>query len=153
MAQEDEQQNQIAETKWFGWGMRLNLGWIIKLHNESCRLMENQVFEISQELEASADAKRKSDLIYAKEIYSTTFARMRNINSFLMMYSFLEEFLYLLSKRMDEEQIFGRGSLQRFKHIFKNSLGINLEKDADWQFLIKCEKLRNCLVHPMGEST
>ena len=150
MAEKDDQEHHLAEAKWFGLAMRMNLGWIIKLHNESRRLMQNQVFEIRQELEACTDAKRKRDLIYVKEIYSTTFGRMRNVNTFLMMYSFLEEFLYLLLKGMDEQQRLGRGSLQRFKRVFKTSLGMHLKTDADWQFLITCAKLRNCLLHTNG---
>jgi len=138
--------------KLFGSAMRWNLDLVIQFHNECNRLTGNQVFEINQELELCKNTDREFDLIYAKNFYSKTFDRMLLANTFLMMYSFLEEFMYHVWNRFSNgvsiEQ--KKGSIKRFKNVFKQSLGIDLGKDADWQFIVHCEKIRDCLLHANG---
>jgi hypothetical protein len=139
------------EQKWFGWAMRRNLQLVVEFHNECNRLMGNQVFEINQELEACNDTNREYDLIYAKNYYDRTFDRMLLVNTFLMMYSFLEEFMYIVWKKFSKGvHVSNKGSIKRFKDVFKKSLEMDLEKDSDWQFIVRCEKIRNCLLHANG---
>jgi len=131
--------------------MRINLEWIVKYHNESRRLLSRQIDEIDEEIKTCSDEERQQELIYAKTIYSTTFDQMLRSNTFLMMYSYLEEFLYLVQKHFSKEtNAEGKGSIKRFKSVFKESLGIDLEKDPDWQFISDCEKSRDCLLHANG---
>jgi hypothetical protein len=73
------------------------------------------------------------------------------VNTFLMMYSFLEEFMYIVWKKFSKGvHVSNKGSIKRFKDVFKKSLGMDLEKDSDWQFIVRCEKIRNCLLHANG---
>jgi hypothetical protein len=138
--------------KFFGWGMRINLEWIVQFHNECNRLMGNRVFEINQELESCNDTDREFELIYEKRIYGTTFDRMLLVNTFLMMYSFLEEFMYHIWKRFSNGASLDqkKGSITRFRNVFKKSFGMDLAKDSDWQFIVCCEKIRDCLLHANG---
>ena len=68
-----------------------------------------------------------------------------------MIYSHLEEFLYHAPKTLDKDvPIEDRGSIKRFKQVFREVLGMDLEKDPDWQFICDCEKIRNCILHANG---
>jgi hypothetical protein len=68
------------------------------------------------------------------------------------MYSFLEEFMYHVWNRFSNGVSIEtkRGSIRRFTNVFKQSLGMNLEKNSDWQFIVSCEKIRDCLLHANG---
>ena len=138
----------------FVWTMRVNLGFIVKFHNESSRLLGNQAFEINNEILNSEildtiDQKQKNMLLADKEIYTKTFRYMLTNSIFLMMYSYLEEFLYSAAKffKIETED---KGSIDRFKSVFKDSLKVDLKTDPIWRFIRDCEKIRNCLLHANG---
>ncbi len=72
-------------------------------------------------------------------------------NTFLMMYSHLEEFLYYVKKIYGQEQVFSNsGSLKRFKEIIRNVIGLDLSQDRGWEFICDYEKVRDCLLHANG---
>ena len=134
--------------KLFVLAMRYHLQLIITFHNESMRLMGNQVVEIDEYIKTCTDDERMRKLIVDKEIYSKTFPEMQRSNTFLMMYSYFEEFLFLACKMLDKEtKVRGNGSIKRFKPILEKGLGLDLKKDSDWDFICECAKVRNCILH------
>lgn len=132
--------------------MTHNFQLIIKFHNEQRRLMKNQVIAINEKLKSCNDKNERKELIYAKELYINTFDSLLSMNTFLMMYSYLEEFLYHVWKTFGNEQVVdGSGSLKRFKEIVKNVLGLDLNRDREWELLCDYEKVRDCLLHANGQ--
>ncbi len=135
----------------FRWAMTHNLQLIIKFHNEQKRLMKNQVSAINEKLKACNDKQERKELLHVKEVYINTFDKLLGTNTFLMMYSHLEEFLYHVWKIFGQEQIVSNyGNLKRFKEIIRNVIGLDLSQDREWEFICDCEKVRNCLLHANG---
>lgn len=138
--------------KIFSWAMTHNLQLIIKFHNEQRRLMKNQVSAINEKLNYCNDQHERKELLYAKEVYINTFDSLLSINTFIMMYSHLEEFFYYVWKTFGKEQpVSGSGSLQRFKEIIRNILDLDLNHNRDWELLCDYEKVRDCLLHANGK--
>lgn len=134
--------------KIFSWAMTHNFQLIIKFHNEQRRLMKNQVVAINEKLNSCNDQHERKDLLYAKKVYINTFDNLLSINTFLMMYSYLEEFLYHVWKSFGKEQaVSGSGSLKRFEEIIRNVLGLDLNQDREWELLCDYAKVRNCILH------
>lgn len=131
--------------------MMHNLQLIIKFHNEQRQLMKNQVSAINKKLDSCIDHHERKQLLYAKEVYINTFDGLLSINTFLMMYSYLEEFLYHIRKGFGKEQaVSGSGSLKRFKEIIRNVLGLDLNQSREWELLCEYEKVRDCILHANG---
>jgi hypothetical protein len=132
-----------------------NLDMHIKYYNEHKRLVSNQVVEINREIKAgNLDAKRKQDLEIAKDVYLNSYHQHMIINTFLMMYSHLEEFLgvtcKLLSKKMPENK---RSGLDRFKEHFEAKHSLKLSDSPHWSFLRDCAKVRDLILHAAGNVT
>ena len=141
----------LTKEKMFVWSMRINLRLIVKFHYECNRLMRNQIFDINEEIRSCKDEKVKNILIVERGNFAKTFLDTLQSNTFLMMYSYLEEFLYCLRGIYSSEtELEDKGSIKRFKPIFVNCLEMDLEKDPDWQFICDCEKIRDCLLHANG---
>ena len=132
--------------------MTHNLQLIIKFHNEQHQMMKNQVSRINRKLNSCNDTAERKQLIIAKDTYINTFDGLLNINTFLMMYSHLEEFLYHVWKSFGKEQDVNKnsGSLKRFKPIIENVMKLHLNQDHEWELLCDYEKIRNCILHANG---
>jgi len=138
-------------NKLFSWANKNNLQLIVQFHNEQRRLMRNQIVTINKKLDACNDKDERRELLYAKTVYTNTFDKMLCTNTFLMMYSHLEEFLYHVRKSFGRKQVGNDpGSVKRFKELIKNVIGLDLNKDREWEFICDCGKVRNCLLHANG---
>jgi hypothetical protein len=136
------------KKKVFSWSMMHNLQLIIEFHNMQYQMMKNQVSEININLNSCKDKNEKKKLLIVKDTYVNTFDGLLDINTFLLMYSHLEEFLYHTWKIFNKEQeICGSGSLKRFKSIIENVLKLDLNHDLEWELLCDYEKIRDCLLH------
>jgi hypothetical protein len=73
-----------------------------------------------------------------------------HVNTFLMLYSYLEEWLYVGWKAFAPNVILikRKGSISRFKN-FISQLGVDLSS-KQWQALNDAEEVRNCLLHANG---
>lgn len=139
------------ENRIFNWAMSHNLQLIIKFHNVQRQLIKNQISAINNKLKSCNYPLERKELLYEKEVYINTFDNLLSINTFLMMYSHLEEFLYHAWKIFGKEQAVGSsGSLQRFKEIIKNVPNIDFSRDREWELLCHYEKIRDCLLHANG---
>jgi len=113
--------------------------------------MRNQILDINKEIASCNDRELKDILIVDKENFDKTFLDTLQSNTFLMMYSYLEEFLYSVREIYRSKTEFKeRGSIKRFKGVFVDCLSIDLEKDPEWKFIRDCEKIRDCLLHSNG---
>jgi len=125
------------------WASMHNLNYLIDFHNY-VRATFKEHFQNLEKLEIKDREKSlKKSLI--KE-----YDRNLHINTFLMMYSYLEEWLYvgwkLYAPSVDLEN--KKGSIGRFRNIV-HQLGVDLSSNY-WQVLMDAEKIRNCLLHANG---
>jgi len=125
------------------WATNHNLTWLISFHNNVRTLLKNQLKDLEGNKTKAIDNRIARDALY-------DYDRLLHINTFLMMYSYLEEWLYHYwhsyvphAKLEDRE-----GSLGRFKNVAQ-LLGIDLCSKL-WQELRNAEELRNCLLHANG---
>lgn len=139
------------KKKVFIWSMIHNLHLIIEFHNEQHQMMKNQVSTINRKLNSCKDKNEKKKLLIVKNTYINTFDGLLNKNTFLLMYSNLEEFLYHIWKSFDKNQVISSsGSLKRFKPIIENVLKLDLNQDREWELLCDYEKIRDCIFHANG---
>lgn len=133
-----EQKNQMI-----GWASKHNLNYLIKFHNNVRGLLKDKFKELK---ENDLNGKEKN---FSAEVLRD-YDRILHINTFLMLYSFLEEWLYLLWQVfVPAAELCGKhGSIGRFKNIV-TQLGVNVSQH-DWQILMDAEELRNCLLHSNG---
>ena len=125
------------------WASMHNLNYLIGFHNYVRDLFKGQF----QDLEKS-DIKGKEKNLNKNILQD--YDRNLHTNTFLMMFSFLEEWLYVDWKAYapNVELENKKGSIGRFRNIVKQ-LGVDLSSNY-WQVLIEAEKIRNCLLHANG---
>jgi hypothetical protein len=143
----NKEQNDI-KRKLFGWANYNNLQLIIEFHNLQYHMMQNQISIINEKIESSKDKIEKKNLILQKDTFINTYDTLLKINTFLLMYSHLEEFLLQLKNSFDRTQNIGySGSIKRFQEILKNTLKFDSSKDKEWELLCNLEKIRDCILH------
>jgi hypothetical protein len=131
------------KTKLMAWASTHNLNWLVDFHNCLRGLFKKQLLEF----------ERSENTEIEKKFYKSAlndYDRILHINTFLMMYSYLEEWLYICRKTYAPEiaLLNGKGSLKRFKNVIKE-LGLDLSSKL-WQDLANAEKIRDCLLHANG---
>lgn len=71
------------------------------------------------------------------------------INCFLMAYSYLEEYLYLLWKHTHPDVPRGRGSsIKRYQPVLEK-LNFDIQSET-WSLLLEATDVRHCLLHANG---
>ena len=125
------------------WASMHNLNYLIEFHNHLRDLFRGQFHDLEK-----SDIKEK-DKNFNKSILQD-YDRNLHINTFLMMYSYLEEWLYVDWKAYAPNVVLQnkKGSIGRFSNIVKQ-LGVDLSSSY-WQVLMDAEKIRNCLLHANG---
>jgi len=125
------------------WSSTHNLNWLISFHNYVRRFLKDQLKDLEAAKTKSIENKLHKDAL-------CDYDRMLHINTLLMMYSYLEEWLYYCWKTYvpNVALLNGEGSLGRFENVVKQ-LGIDLSSTL-WQDLKNAEEIRNCLLHANG---
>lgn len=125
------------------WASTHNLNWLIGFHNYVRGLFKVQLQELEKCEIKDVDYKLHKSALY-------DYDRIHNINTLLMMYSYLEEWLYHCWKTYasNTNLVDREGSLGRFKNVARR-LGVNLSSKL-WQELKNTEEVRNCLLHANG---
>ncbi|HPD61157.1 MAG TPA: hypothetical protein PKV48_05300 [Thermodesulfobacteriota bacterium] len=125
------------------WARTHNLNWLIGFHNYVRGLFRDQLQELEKCEIKDVDYKLHKNAL-------CDYDRIHNINILLMMYSYLEEWLYHCWKTYasNADLVDREGSLGRFKNVAKQ-LGVDLSSKL-WQELKNTEELRNCLLHANG---
>jgi hypothetical protein len=125
------------------WASTHNLSWLIAFHNYVRALFKEQLQNLEKYETNALGNKLHKDALYHYD-------RILHINTFLMMYSYLEEFLFHYRKEYtpNVNLIVGKGSISRFKDVVKQ-LGVDLSSKL-WQELKNAEEIRNCLLHANG---
>lgn len=120
-----------------------NLNWLVGFHNYVRGLFKDQLHEL--ELTEKNDTNNK---LHKSALYD--YDRILHINTLLMLYSYLEEWLYYFWKTYASNTVLvdGEGSLGRFKNVVKQ-FGVDLSSKL-WQELKNTEEVRNCLLHANG---
>ena len=132
---------------------KLNISLIIGFHVYIRKSLESKRDTILKDIDGYNKKDEKYvDLLVEKDRYSEIYMNHLMINTFLMLYSHFEEYLYLAWKAFGKkiELKSNRGSISMYKPFLQNVFKMNLSKDPDWGFLIDAEKIRNCLLHANG---
>lgn len=132
---------------------KLNISLIIEYHVYIRKSLELKRDTILKDIDGyNKKDKKYVDLLVEKDRYSETYMNHLMINTFLMLYSHFEEYLYLAWKAFGKkiELKSNRGSISMYKPFLQKVFRMNLSKDLDWGFLIDAEKIRNCLLHANG---
>jgi hypothetical protein len=121
----------------------LHLNWLMGFHNDVRALFREKVEEIN-------DIKNTERERNFERAALDSYDRMLHINTFLMMYSYLEEWLYNGWKAYAPNVMLvdRDGSIGRFKNVV-NHLGVDLSSRL-WQTLKNTEEIRNCILHANG---
>ncbi|MFC3908280.1 hypothetical protein ACFORL_04225 [Legionella dresdenensis] len=126
------------------WSQEVNLNNIVKFHNVTKALIEQEVKRLSLLAQVEEDPK---ELELQEKIFQSALHNYNEYltdNVFLMMYSHVEEWLFI---HADSDTDHG-GALERFERSLVMK-GLNTSS-SEWQSLLKAEKIRNCLLHANG---
>lgn len=133
---------QDIENQLMAWSSKHNLNWLIGFHNSVRNLFKLELHNLKNIEEDKLERNLQVNALH-------DYDRMLHINTFLMMYSYLEEWLYHCWKTyLPNENIDGNGSIGRFKNVVK-TLGVDLSSKP-WQNIKNAEEVRNCLLHANG---
>ncbi|MGK7344233.1 MAG: hypothetical protein ACNS63_00285 [Candidatus Nitrospinota bacterium M3_3B_026] len=131
----------------------ISMDLFIRFYNYHKRLVSERTKEIQTKLDAgninqSSRQKLKSEKLELEKPYRQLLVG----NTFLMMYSHLEEHLALMRNMyVKQDSQSKKSGLDRFKNDFKDS--VNLGDGPHWQFFKDCEKIRHALLHAGGNIT
>lgn len=115
--------------------MQYNLNEIVRFHREMRNNLKSRYQELEEDSFATSVLANYDDYLSA--------------NTFLMAYSYFEEYLYLIWKQKARTVKRGNGhSITRYETILPE-LGIEINHPS-WQFLIKATHIRHCLLHANG---
>ena len=132
----------------------LNVGYIISFHEYVRSKLEDKENELSELINSFSGGRgEQADLLDEHKTFSKTFPKQLSSNTFLLLYSHLEEFIYHIWKMYCPDiDISGNrsGSISRYKPIFRRLLNNDLSSSEIWEFITECEKLRNCILHANG---
>ena len=130
-----------------------DLAFIVSFHDEVRRNFQKEISRINGVLGESASLSEQqiADLEARKDLYINTFEPYLRINTFLMMVSHLEEWLFHTWKRLapTTELLEAKGSIGRFKPVLKE-IGVDLSRSKPWMFVKGCQDIRSCLLHANG---
>jgi hypothetical protein len=131
-------QNQLM-----AWASKHNLNWLVGFHNYVRGLFKDQLRELEKSENKDIEYNIQKSALY-------DYDRVLNLNTLLMMYSYLEEWLYHCWKTYayNADLVEREGSLGRFKNVAAQ-LGVDLSSKV-WQELRNTEDVRNCLLHANG---
>jgi hypothetical protein len=129
----------------------INIGYIISFHEvilSELRRKEDKINEANASYEGNR--KGKIDLLIERDLYASTYKQHLMSNTFLLLYSHLEEWLFLIWKTYAKSidlNARNRGSIRKFKPVVQHVMCLDLSQDKRWQFLLQAEEIRNCLLH------
>lgn len=146
----DETNDILTPEVMMKWAASHNAHQIVSFHNEIKRLMRNELVWLNNELKIETDKFKITQYENQKNIYLESFSEKLKINTFLMLYSHLEEWLTHLYRKQFPESKPQKNSLQRFQPIVSEKLKVTPVDLKNWHFLLNCGDLRNCLLHANG---
>lgn len=137
----------------FQMASNLNLGYIVSFHEYIRDKLEDKESELSGQIKNFSGVRdEKVELLVEHETFLKTFPKQLSSNTFLLLYSHLEEFIHHIWKSYcpDIDVSNKNGSISRFKPIFLRLFNDDLSNSRLWEFITDCEKLRDCILHANG---
>lgn len=125
---------------------------IFNFHQQTEYLVQKEIDRSEKEREAlatdaSIDAKSAADSRLSFYRRYSTYLRQ---NTFLMQFSHLEEMLAVSHHHVADENLGTSGfGIRRFVSPY-HLIGVNLTNAENWDFLLKCQEIRNALLHANG---
>ena len=126
---------------------------ILSFHDEVRSNFQKEISRINGKLEESVSLSEQERVALEtrKDLYISTFEPYLKVNTFLMMVSHLEEWLFHTWKRHapTTELLEAKGSIGRFKPVLRE-IGVDISCSRPWMFLKGCQDIRSCLLHATG---
>ena len=142
-----------SQDEIFAWEHRHDLSRIMDFHDEVKRNFQHEIAGMNERLEneRTLSAEERARLESRKYDCINTFEPYLRINTFLLMISHLEEWLFHAWKQHapGTELLEAKGSIGRFKPVLKE-IGVDLSSSGSWMFLKACQDVRSCLLHANG---
>lgn len=142
------------KNDFFQMASNVNVGYIVSFHEYVRDKLEDKESELSELINSFSGGRvEQAGLLVEHETFSKTFPKQLSSNTFLLLYSHLEEFIYHIWKiYCPDIDISGnnKGSISRYKPVFKRLFNNDLSNSNIWEFIKECEKLRNCILHANG---
>lgn len=146
--------NKQIKNDFFQMASNVNLSYIVSFHEYVRDKLEDKESELSEQLKNfSGSRSERVDLLVEHETFLKMYPKQLSTNTFLLLYSHLEEYIHhIWSMYCPEIDITGKnkGSISRYKPVFKNLYKNDLSNSNAWEFITECEKLRNCILHANG---
>jgi hypothetical protein len=133
-----------VRSTFFQWAATANLNHLVVFHNEMRRLLKEALRSLDTRELSVIDRK------LARAAYRQ-FDAMLQVNTFLLLYSHLEEWLFHLCAEVRARPDPKRSGIERFKAPLR-ALNADL-LGPNWQFLVDAGKVRHCLLHANGRIT
>jgi hypothetical protein len=139
-----------VQTSLFIFAFHHNLALVIRFHNEFRRMLKKELAKVNRLIKSGNHGEDEIELRLRRDFYKLSDDYLR-INTFLMLYSHTEEWLYHIWKKFANgcSLAKGEGSIGRFKTVLKE-IGVNLETAGYWSFLKDAETIRDCILHANG---
>ena len=147
----DEMKNTL-----FRWASSINVVYILRFHDFVVGELQERESAIKESLKYFQGTKQeRAELLLQINLYGSIYKYHLMNNTFLVLYSHLEEWLYLIWKSYGKNVALNskaRGSISRFKPVLQDIVKLDLSRDTKWRFISDAEKVRNCLLHANGRT-
>jgi len=142
---------QVTDDELFKWASSFNIGYIIHFHKFVISELRRKEQELTKAIASFAGEREgEIDLLVERDLYASMYKQLLMSNTFLLLYSHLEEWLIHIGKRYFNSIALNkksRGSISRFKPVLQHALRLDVSQDEKWRFLLEAEMVRNCLLH------
>jgi hypothetical protein len=84
----------VTKDKLFKWASNINIGYIVRFHEFILSELRRKEDELNQAIASfEGDRKGEVDLLVERDLYASTYKQLLMSNTFLLLYSHLEEWL------------------------------------------------------------
>jgi hypothetical protein len=123
----------VTKDKPFKWASNINIGYIIRFHEFIISELRRKEQELDQAIASfEGDRKGKVDLLVERDLYALTYKQHLMSNTFLLLYSHLEEWLFQIWKTYANSMELNkksRGSISRFEPVVQHALHLDVSQD------------------------
>ena len=132
------------------WAADINVSYIFGFHEFIFAELRRKEDELNKIIAGfSGRTEDEVEVLVKRDAYASTYRQHLMTVTFLLLYSHLEEWLTII-RDLASLPIEHGGSIKRFKSVLQTVVGLDLSRDATWEFLLQAGLVRDCLLHANG---